>query len=100
MVLPPYRECLKLVSVAANGWPELDGWGTAQGVNLLHLPFRRFLNTIYARVVEGLSANESELMKFKTWLDVPLPGEEASDTVVADEMALFMQTAGAIEQGR
>ncbi|MBU3058246.1 hypothetical protein, partial [Pseudomonas indica] len=59
---PPYPAVLDLVHWAAQPgiWHELDGRAAAAGIDPGDLPAHRFLNWIYAEMVQRLSGRENE----------------------------------------
>lgn len=67
---PPYAAVLRLASLAAEHWSEIDGEAAFNGVNLLDLRLDRFCNAIlywcYQRV------EDRERLMFQ--LEQPIPG--------------------------
>lgn len=70
----PYQKAVRLSAVAASNWERIDGHYSGQGVNILDLPFPRFLNVIYVWAMERMSSEDGE--KFDMELMKPLPGQE------------------------
>ena len=94
---PPYESVVRLCIAAAADWSLVDGRYSlsAPGSSPFDLPFPRFLNFIYALILESLQYDKEGLEKWRAELDSPLPGqgvsEAAAERQAQDEMALFKQ---------
>jgi hypothetical protein len=80
---------VRLISIAEHYWYEIDGPAALAGVNLMRLPFRRFLLAVlsWARPYK-----EDEIKTFDEWLYsplAPLDPDRVSEDVIEDEMAAF-----------
>lgn len=73
MVGPPYCTAARLSATAAGNWVLIDGTYSGQGVNILRLPFHRFLNVIYAWCSERLTQEDRE--RWLVELETPLPNQ-------------------------
>lgn len=61
---------VRLSEAAVHNWARIDGEYTGKGVDLLTLPFPRFLNVIYAWLLEHMNQEDAE--KFVKNLDSPI----------------------------
>lgn len=75
MVRPPYQAAVRLSATAAGNWAYLDGTYSGQGVNLLALPFHRFLNVVYVWAL-GTLHDKDERERWLEELHSPLPGDD------------------------
>jgi hypothetical protein len=73
VVGPPYPRAVRLALTAAGNWARIDGQYAGQGVDLLDLPFSRFLNVVQVWALERLSGEDAE--RWLDELDRPLPGQ-------------------------
>jgi hypothetical protein len=99
----PYEACVRLVAFAGHYWEAFDGELASRQVDPLDLPVNRFLNAIYAFLLNEIRGNGMQRVQIdeaKTSLEnelsKPLPGAKrmkVSDSVVNDEMALFRAAA-------
>jgi hypothetical protein len=67
---PPYQAALRLCAIAQDRWAEFDA--AYLPVDLIALPFDRFLNAIYALCVKHLDEQKKE--SFDLQLNAPLEG--------------------------
>lgn len=74
MVGPPYEAAVRLSATATSNWQSIDGDYSGKGVDILTLPFSRFLSVIYVWAIEHMSAEDGE--KWKAMLTAPIPGHE------------------------
>ena len=93
MVRPPYQTAARLSGTAAVNWVSIDGTYSGQGVNILRLPFHRFLNVIYAWCAERVSEDDRE--RWLVELETPLPdqrghSEEAEAQAELDQLKNLM----------
>lgn len=89
MVGPPYQAAVRLSATAAGNWGQIDGYYSGRGVNILTLPFSRFLNVIYVWATSNQSQEDAE--KWIAKLDSPLPGQTTSRKSAEDELAQLAQ---------
>lgn len=87
MVRPPYPAALRLLAIAQDRWAELDAANLQ--VDLLRLPFDRFLNAVYAHVILTLriatTMEPSKFNELKERFDAQLTEPlEGHDSVAAD----------------
>ena len=73
MVGKTLEATIRLSAAAQINWTLLDGEHSGKGVNLLSLPFHRFLNVVQAWVISRLESQE-EAEKWLAKLDSPIPG--------------------------
>lgn len=73
MVRPPYQTAARLSGTAAVNWVQIDGTYSGQGVNILHLPFHRFLNVVFAWCAERIPEEDRE--RWLVELETPLPSQ-------------------------
>lgn len=88
----PYPAVVRLVRYAAHYWHTIDGETALRGVNLIELPFRRFLAAIYYWLMERTAGKEEDRVRLHEELHSPLEGtdpDKVSQEVVDDEMAIF-----------
>lgn len=72
MVGKSFDATARLSAQAIHSWTFIDGHYSGQGVDLLTLPFNRFLNVIQTWTLERIDDDDRE-----TWLaklDTPIPG--------------------------
>lgn len=74
MVGKRYEAAVRLSATAAGNWSYIDGTYSGQGVDLLTLPFDRFLNVIFTWSLNTMHDAE-ERRKWLAELDGPLPGQ-------------------------
>lgn len=77
MVRPPYRRAVRLCEVAVGHWESIDGLYSGQGVDILALPFSRYLSVIYVWALEHQSSEDAE--KWMAELDSPFEDEILGD---------------------
>lgn len=77
MVGPPYPRAFRLAITATGNWTRIDGQFTGQGIDLLRLPFSRFLNVVEYWALERMSSEDAE--QWLAELDAPLPGFTGED---------------------
>lgn len=78
MVGKSVEATVRLSAVAQSNWSILDGEHSGKGVDILALPFHRFLNVVQAwAVTRQESAEDAE--KFLASLDNPIPGMKRSE---------------------
>jgi hypothetical protein len=73
----PYQKAVRLSAVAASNWERIDGFYAGKGVNILDLPFSRFLSVVYVWATERMSSEDAE--KFDQELLKPLRGQELTE---------------------
>src|SRR3546814_7458014 len=44
---PPYYVTFRLLHLASENWPTLEGWATSRNTDLMELPIDRLLNLVY-----------------------------------------------------
>jgi hypothetical protein len=80
-----YQAAVRLSVTATSNWRAIDGYYSGQGVDLLALPWDRFLNVIYAWAMEHQSDEDAQ--RWAAELDLPLPGSSSSsDELDPNEM--------------
>ena len=77
MVGPPYPRAVRLALTAAGNWTRIDGQFTGQGIDLLRLPFSRFLSVVEFWALERMSSEDAQ--QWLAELDLPLPGSDGED---------------------
>lgn len=60
MVGKSYQASVRLSETAVHNWARIDGEYTGKGVDLLALPFPRFLNVVYVWALEHQSQEDAE----------------------------------------
>lgn len=70
MVGKSKEAAVRLSEAAVHNWARIDGEYSGKGIDLLALPFPRFLNVIFVWVLEHLSQEDAE--KFLADLDKPI----------------------------
>lgn len=88
----PYPAVVRLVRYAAHYWHTIDGQCALRGVDLVKLPFRRFLAAIYTWLIENTAPKEEDRVRLHEELHSPLPGsdpDKVAPEVIEDEMAIF-----------
>lgn len=85
MVGPPYQAAVRLSAVATSNWTQIDGYYSGKGVDVLRLPFSRFLNVIYVWATSNQSQEDAD--KWVAKLNLPLPGQMQTDESADDELA-------------
>lgn len=73
---PPYYVTFRLLHLASENWPTLEGWATSRNTDLMDLPIDRLLNLIYFWATRN-APDEQALAKFDRKLWMPPKGEEA-----------------------
>lgn len=66
----------RLLHLASENWPTLEGWATSRNTDLMDLPIDRMLNLIYFWATRN-AQDEQTLAKFDRKLWMPPKGEEA-----------------------
>ena len=96
---------MRLISIAEDNWERIDGEMAGRGVDLMEIPFDRFLNAIYAFVVRSFQ-DEKDRTKFEVRLNLPMPGkkksalqETSSPWAPAQETAALGSLAAAVGGG-
>lgn len=71
-----------------------DGWETANHLDVLRLPIRQALNTVWHYLTRD--ASQKGIDRLKADLIRPLPGltDEVSDEVVSAELGMFQAALG------
>ena len=64
---------LRLLAVAQENWPALDGWGLAHGLDVEGLPLARFGHVVKYWALRGASS-EADVRKFEARLWRPPAG--------------------------
>lgn len=89
----PYPAIVRLLQRARANWQAIDGQAALSGIDPFQLPLNRFLNLIYAWLLEREVDHKDGA--FERWYDEltrPLPGSDPDrvdrDTI-EDEMAMF-----------
>lgn len=103
MVRPPYRACVRLCQAAAVVWPALDA--AYPGIDLLDLPFHRFLNYTHTYLRSVVKPEDWE--RFEATLADPLDGEDTATVRVSEstleseqrDFMAMMQMQGMVEGG-
>lgn len=72
---PPYYVTFRLLHLASENWPTLEGWATSRNTDLMELPIHRMLNLIYFWATRN-AQDEQTLAKFDRKLWMPPKGEE------------------------
>ena len=81
----------RLLHLASENWPTLEGWATSRNTDLMDLPIDRMLNLIYFWATRN-APDEQTLAKFDRKLWMPPKGEEApaeSPWSAANETSAF-----------
>lgn len=88
VVRPPYPEVLRLHGIAAEHWALIDAHYPS--VNLIEFPVHRFLDFVYAWLMNRIDPEKME--EVDDMLNRPLPGQErkVTDAMAEDEGASFM----------
>lgn len=68
----------KLLGFATSNWPDLDGWATARGIELLDLPLARFEHLVWFYLIRNVESDHEQIEKVRIQLWRPPRG------VVAD----------------
>lgn len=90
MVRPPYAAAVRLCTIAADRWAELDA--AYPNVNLVRLRPHRFANFVYAWCIErvdpdGLDDWKAELLDLLPWQDSQ---SEAAANLESDSFMAMM----------
>src|SRR3546814_21097573 len=72
---PPYYVTFRLLHLASENWPTLEGWATSRNTDLMELPIDRLLNLVYFWATRD-AQDEQTLAKFDRKLWMPPKGEE------------------------
>src|SRR3546814_6580102 len=72
---PPYYVTFRLLHLASENWPTLEGWATSRNTDLMELPIDRLLNLVYFWATRN-AQDEQTLAKFDRKLWMPPKGEE------------------------
>lgn len=72
---PPYAAVLRLAGLTARFWPEIDGYASLRGGNLLNLPPARFFNAVYTWAIQRVEERE----QWDAMLNEPIPGIGGQD---------------------
>lgn len=81
----------RLLHLASENWPTLEGWATSRNTDLMDLPIDRLLNLVYFWATRN-APDEQTLAKFDRKLWMPPKGEEApaeSPWSAANETSAF-----------
>jgi len=94
VVRPPYAVTVRLVLIARERWPEIDGETALKGIDLTHLPLDRFLNAIYVWCLSRVEPDKHDQWLFQ--LTQPIPGRVEPVDVEAemDDFASFASAFG------
>lgn len=65
----------RLLHLASENWPTLEGWATSRNTDLMELPIHRMLNLIYFWATRN-AQDEQTLAKFDRKLWLPPKGAE------------------------
>jgi hypothetical protein len=84
VVGPPYPRNVRLALTATGNWTRIDGQYSGQGVELLNLPFSRFLSVVEHWALERMTGEDAE--RWLAELDRPLPGTPDGQFSEEDEM--------------
>src|SRR3990167_8217913 len=87
----PYYVTFRLLHLASENWPTLEGWATSRNTDMMELPIDRMLNLIYFWATRN-AQDEQALAKFDRKLWMPPKGEEApaeSPWSAANETSAF-----------
>ena len=85
MVGKSYEATVRLSSAAIAHWDFIDGQKSGQGVNILALPFSRFLSVINVWMMEHLEEDDRD--KWERKLDDPLPGRRDRSKAGFDDIS-------------
>ena len=77
MVGKSKEAAVRLSEVAVHNWSRIDGEYSGKGIDLLALPFHRFLNVIYVWVLEHMAQEDAD--KFIATIDSPVRGFGSPD---------------------
>lgn len=81
MVHPPYTRAARILWTAISHWPQIDGIAASQGVVPLDLTPSRFLNYVWAWMLERVTDMDEFLTELdKPWANMP---KEKAKTVAA-----------------
>lgn len=83
---------MRLTQIAERYWYEIDGEAALAGIDLMRLPFRRFLLAILTWANPRGARKDQELEDWNTWLFSPFTADDpdkVSEEVIEDEMAAF-----------
>lgn len=72
---PPYYVTFRLLHLASENWPTLEGWATSRNTDIAELPIDRMLNLIYYWATRN-AQDEQALAKFDRKLWLPPKGIE------------------------
>ena len=75
MVSPPYQRAVRLSATATGNWQSIDGYYSGQGIDLLRLPFSRFLSVVFVWAMTNLPEEDGK--KWQAELDKPIPGQQS-----------------------
>lgn len=98
---PPYYVTFRLLHLASENWPTLEGWATSRNTDLMDLPVDRLLNLVYFWATRN-APDEQTLAKFDRKLWMPPKGEEApaeSPWSAANETSAFKALKQALSPG-
>lgn len=92
MVRAPYVTAVRLTAIAADHWVAIDGESAGRGVELITLPFDRFLNAIQWWAMQRVK----DLERFLADLERPAGGGVVvTDRELEQDAASFMAFASA-----
>lgn len=80
MVRPPYQAAVRLCTIAADRWPQIEA--AYYQINLLRQPPYRFVNLVYAWAIEHVEADKIE--EWEAELIDLLPWQESSGNAGAE----------------
>jgi len=83
---------VRLVQIADRYWWEIDGETALAGVDLMRLPFRRFIAAVMSWANPRGSRKEEDLREYEEWLFSPFSGvdpDRVTDDVIESEMEAF-----------
>lgn len=85
---------MRLIQIAEHYWYEIDGETALAGVDLMRLPFRRFLNAVrfWAKPKAYNEETQRDLERFEEWLYSPFEAVDpdiVSEEIIEAEMAAF-----------
>lgn len=89
----------RLLHLASENWPTLEGWATSRNTDITALPIDRMLNLIYFWATRN-AQDEQTLAKFDRKLWMPPKGEEApveSPWSAANETSAFKALKAALQ---
>jgi len=89
----------RLLHLASENWPTLEGWATSRNTDIMDLPIDRMLNLIYFWATRN-APDEQALAKFDRKLWMPPKGEEPpaeSPWSAANETSAFKALKAALQ---